>query len=171
MNMKKILFILVCHLVCNGIFAQSLGKMTLGCSRADIQQTLPKSFRVCKANTPNKVTYATNEGDEYVSFYLDNNLVNKIEMHKFVEFGSDANRVKSKLEELMLNLYEMWGEPSYIGENIYWQFPASKATVSYTVSTSQAEMDPLRMSGSSAITTFYRCYADIVLERKANFFE
>ena len=90
MNTKKFLFILFCLLTCNGIFAQSLGKMTLGCSRADIQQTLPKSFRVCKANTPNKVTYATNEGDEYVSFYLDNNLVNKIEMHKFVEFGSDG---------------------------------------------------------------------------------
>ena len=171
MNMKKILFILVCLLACNGIFAQSLGKMTLGCSRADIPQTLPKDFRVCKANAPSKVTYATNKGDEYVSFYLNNDFVVKIEMHRFVEFGSDANRVKSKLEELMLNLYEMWGEPSHIGENIYWQFPASKATVSYTVSTSQAVMDPLRMSGSSAITTFYRCYADIVLERKANFFE
>ena len=76
--MKKILFILVCLLACNGIFAQSLGKMTLGCSRADIPQTLPKDFRVCKANAPSKVTYATNKGDEYVSFYLNNDFVVKI---------------------------------------------------------------------------------------------
>jgi hypothetical protein len=145
--------------------------MTLGCKRTDIPLSLPSNIRICKTSTNNQLTYTSSKGDEYVSFYLNDNIVYKIEMHKFVEFGSDANRVKSKLEELMMNLYEMWGEPSHIGENIYWQFPASKATVSYTVSTSQAEMDPLRLSGSSAITTFYRCYADIVLERRANLFE
>lgn len=92
-------------------------------------------------------------------------------MHKFVGFGSDANNIKNKLEELVMNLYEMWGEPSYIGENIYWNFSASKAIFSYTVSTSTLELDPLRMSGTPGLTTFYKCYADIKLEKKANFFE
>lgn len=169
--MKKILFILTCFMVCNGVFAQSLGKMTLGCNRTEIPQSLPRSFDVCRSNAPNKLTYTTSKGDEYVTFYLINNIVNKIEMHKFVGYGSDANKIKSKLEELVMNLYEMWGEPSYIGENIYWNFSASKVTFSYTVSTSTLELDPLRMSGTSGLTTFYNCYADIKLEKKANFFE
>ena len=155
----------------NGIFAQSLGKLTLGSKRSDVIYRLPKGFHVCKTRTDNQLTYATDKGDEYVSIYFKDGIVQKISMHKFVEYTTDENELKSKLEELIMNLYETWGEPSYVGENIYWNFPGSKATFSYTVSTSTTDMDPLRYSGSSRLTTFYRCYADIKLEKKTNLFE
>ncbi|MBR5241312.1 MAG: hypothetical protein IKW05_05190 [Muribaculaceae bacterium] len=169
--MRKFLFIIACYMVCNGMFAQSLGKMTLGCNRSEISQSLPSGFNICKTNTNTQVKYTTSKGNEYVTFYLTNNIVNRIEMHKFVAFGSDANHIKSKLEELVMNLYEMWGEASYVGENFYWQFPASKGTFSYTVTTEQTDLDPLRLSGTSGLTTFYTCYADIKLEKKTNLFE
>lgn len=70
-----------------------------------------------------------------------------------------------------MNLYETWGEPSYVGENIYWYFYGSKATFNYTVSTSTVDMDPLNLYGSG-ITTYYKCYADIKLEKRtSNLFE
>ena len=171
--MKKVLFlVLVSLLFCNSVFAQSLGKMTLGCKRTDIPFCLPSDFKICKTNTDNLLTYTTSKGDEQVSFYLENKIVYKIIMHKFVDYSSNANKITSKLEELLMNLYETWGEPSYVGENIYWNFPTAKATFSYTVSTSTVEMDPLRYSGTSGLTTFYRCYADIKLEkRSSNLFE
>lgn len=170
--MKKFLFlILICYMTCNGVFAQSLGKMTLGCKRTDIPLSLPRDFRICKTSTSNQLTYTTSKGNEYVSFYLNDNIVYKIEMHKFIGFGSDANKIKSKLEEVVMSLYETWGEPSYIGENFYWKFPTSKGIFSYSVTTSQTDLDPLKFSGSSALTTFYECYADIKLEKKTNLFE
>lgn len=170
--MKKFLFlILICFMTCNGVLAQSLGKMTLGCKRTDIPLSLPSDIRICKTSTSNQLTYTSSKGDEYVSFYLNDNIVYKIEMHKFIGFGSDANKIKSKLEEVVMSLYETWGEPSYVGENFYWKFPTSKGTFSYTVSTSQTDLDPLKFSGSSALTTFYTCYADIKLEKKTNLFE
>lgn len=170
--MKKFLILmLTCFLACNCAYAQSLGKMTLGCKRYDIPLSLPSGFNVNTTNTDNQLTYTTSRGDEYVSFYLENKIVYKIIMHKFVEYTTNANEITSKLEELLMNLYETWGEPSYVGENIYWNFPSSKATFSYTVSTSTADMDPLRYSGSSRLTTFYRCYADIKLEKRTNLFE
>lgn len=170
--MRKIFIIIsLCCLVCNGLHAQSLGKMTLGCKRSEIPYNLPTGFSVCKNNSPSQLTYATSKGDEFVSFYLKDYVVYKIEMHKYVGYGSDPNLITSKLEEIIMELYDSWGEPSYVGENIYWQFPGSKATFSYTVSTSQAVMDPLRYSGSYAVTTFYKCYADIKLEKKGNLFE
>lgn len=159
-------------MTCNGAFAQSLGKMTLGCKRIDIPLSLPSGFNINTTNTDNELTYTTKKGDERVSFYLENKIVYKIIMHKFVVYTTNANEVTSKLEELVMNLYETWGEPSYVGENIYWNFPTSKATFSYTVSTSTAEMDPLRYSGTSGLTTFYRCYVDIKLEKRtSNLFE
>ena len=169
--MKKFLyFILLCLISCNGAFAQSLGKMTLGCSRIDVVLSLPKGFNICKTNTSNQLTYTTSNGDEYVSFYLNNNnIVYKIVMHKFVGNERNTDNIKSRLEELMMNLCENWGKPSYIGENIYWQFPASKATLIYTISTSYIA-DPLRFSGTSGITS-YICYADIKLEKRTSMFE
>lgn len=169
--MKKFILILICSVICSGTFAQSLGRMTLGCTRADISSSLPNGFNICKTNTSNQLTYSTSKGDEYVSFYLNDNIVYKIVMHKYVYFSSNANDIESKLEELFMNLYEMWGEPSYTGENIYWNFPTSKATFSYTVSSKQTEMDPLRLSGTSGLTTFYTCYADIKLEKRTSLFE
>ena len=170
--MKKILFlILICFITSNGIFAQSLGKMTLGCKRTDIPLSLPRDFRTCKTSTSNQLTSTTSKGDEYVKFYLNDDIVYKIEMHKFIGFGSDANKIKGNLEEVVMNLYETWGEPSYVGENFYWKFPTSKGTFSYTVSTSQTDMDPLKFSGSSVLTTFYECYADIKLEKTTSLFE
>lgn len=161
---------MICYMTCNGVFAQSLGKMTLGCHRYDIPTSLPSGFNICKTNTDSQLTYTTSKGNEYVSFYLENKIVYKIIMHKFVEYTSNANEITSKLEELLMNLYETWGEPSYVGENIYWNFPTSKATFSYSVSTSQLP-DPLRYSGHSSVTT-YNCYADIKLEkRSSNLFE
>lgn len=168
--MKKVLFIILIFLTTyNGVFAQSLGKMTLGCKRYDIPLSLPSGFNVNTTNTENQLTYTTKQGNENVSFYLENGVVHKITMHKFIDSGMDINRIKSKLEEVILSLYEAWGEPSYIGENIYWQFPTSKATLTYNVSTLQLD-DPLRYSGHSSVTT-YRCYMDIKLEKRTNIFE
>lgn len=170
--MRKIIFaILVIFMVCNGVVAQSLGKMTLGCKRADIPLSLPRGFNICKTNTNNQLIYTTNKGDEHISFYLENNIVYKIVMHKFVDDTSNANKLNSKLEELLMNLYGAWGEPSYVGENVYWNFPSSKCTFSYVVSTQTLELDPLRFSGTSGLTTFYKCYADIKLEKIKNLFE
>ena len=170
--MKKFLyFILLCLISCNDAFAQSLGKMRLGCSRIDVVMNLPKGFNICKTNTNNQLTYATSEGDEYVSFYLTNGIVYKILMHKSIERGFDSSSVKSKLEDTIISLCDSWGKPSYVGENIYWNFPSSKATFSYTISSTQMEMDPLRFSGSSVIKTFYKCYADIKLEKRTSMFE
>lgn len=166
--MKRFFLLFICCVICNGIFAQSLGKMTLGCKRADIPLSLPRGYNVCKTSTDNQLTYATDKGDEYVSFYLKDGIVCKITMHKFVEYTTNADELKSKLEELIMNLYETWGEPSHVGENIYWNFSNSKATFSYTVSTSTVDMDPLRYSGTSGYTTFYKCYADIKLEKRTN---
>ena len=170
--MKKFLFLmLISFLACSGSYAQSLGKMTLGCHRYDIPTSLPTGFKICKIHTDNQLTYATSKGDENVSFYLENNIVYKITMHKFVEYTTNADEVNSKLEELIMNLYETLGEPSYVGENIYWNFSGSKATFSYTVSTSTADMDPLNLYGSG-LTTYYKCYADIKLEKRtSNLFE
>ncbi len=169
--MKKILFLLACFMVCNGVFAQSLGKMTLGCNGTEVPQSLPKDFNICKTITSDQLTYTTNDVNEYVTFYLTNNIVNKIEMRKFVGCGTDTNYIESQLEELVMNLYEMWGEPSYIGENVYWNFPASKATFSYTVHTDIIDSDPFRLYGTYGIVTIYKCYAKIKLEKKANLFE
>lgn len=166
--MKRFFLLFICCVICNGIFAQSLGKMTLGCKRTDIPFSLPRGYNVCKTSTDNQLTYATDKGDEYVSFYLKDGIVYKITMHKFVEYATNADELKSKLEELIMNLYETWGEPSHVGENIYWNFPSSKATFSYIVSTSTGDMDPLRLSGTSGRTTFYKCYADIKLEKRTN---
>ena len=170
--MKKFLFLmLISFLACSGAYAQSLGKMTLGCKRYDIPLSLPSGFNVNKTNIDNQLTYTTSKGDEYVSFYLENNIVYKITMHKFVEYTTNADKVNSKLEELIMNLYETWGEPSYVGENIYWNFSGSKATFSYTVSTSTVDNDPLNLYGSG-LTTYYKCYADIKLEKRtSNLFE
>lgn len=168
--MKKFLFfILICYMPCNGIFAQSLGKMTLGCKRADIPASLPSGFNICKTNTNNQLTYATNNTNEYVSFYLKDNIVDKIVMNKFIADELNVNNIKSKLEEVILNLYETWGEPSYVGENIYWRFPTSKATFSYTISTDQLA-DPLGFSGSTSVTR-YISYVEIKLEKTSSFFE
>lgn len=168
--MKKfLLFILSCFMAYNGAFAQSLGKMTLGCHRYDIPTSLPSGFKICKTSTENLLTYTTSNGDEYVSFYLENGIVYKITMHKFIGKGSDTNGIKSKLEDTIISLYDSWGEPSYIGENIYWHFPSSKATVTYDI-TSTTLADPLRFSGYSSVTTYY-CYMDIRLEKRTNLFE
>lgn len=171
--MKKLLFlILICFLTSNGVFAQSLGKMTLGCKRADIPISLPSGFDICKINTSNHLKYTTNKGDEYVSIYLDDNIVYKIEMHKRVCYDASEDKFLSLLEEIVMQLYESWGEPYYVGENIYWQFQTSKATFSYTVYTSQSDLDPARFYGSAPyLVTFYQCYADIKLEKKTNLFE
>lgn len=168
--MKKVLLvIMICYMTCNGVFAQSLGKMTLGCKRTDIPISLPSGFNICKTNTDNQLTYTTKQGNENVSFYLENGIVHRITMHKFIDSGLNLNNIKSKLEEVILSLYETWGEPSYIGENIYWQFPTSRATLTYDVTTSQLA-DPLRYSGQSYVTT-YHCYMDIKLEKRTNIFE
>lgn len=168
--MKKFLFlILICYMTCNGVFAQSLGKMTLGCKRTDIPLSLPSGFNICKTNTSNQLTYTTNNTNEYVSFYLKDNIVDKIVMNKFIAVELNTNNLKSKLEEVIINLYDTWGEPSYVGENIYWKFPTSKATFSYTISTDQLA-DPLGFSGGTSVTR-YKCYAEIKLERTASLFE
>lgn len=163
--MKKILFILTCFMVCNGVFAQSLGKMTLGCNRTEIPQSLPKGFNICKTNTSNQLTYINSkDGSEFVSFYLNDNIVYKIVMHKFVGIGFSTQEIKSKIEDVFVNLCETWGEPSYVGENIYWQFPTSKATFSYTVAENS-------WYGPHGIETDYTCYIDIKLEKRTNLFE
>lgn len=143
--------------------------MTLGCKRYDIPLSLPSGFKICKINTDNQLTYTTSKGNEYVSFYLENGIVHRIIMHKFIGSGSDTNGIKSKLEDTIISLYDSWGKPTYIGENIYWHFPASKATITYDITTSTLN-DPLRMSGYSSVTYYY-CYMDIKLEVKANLFE
>lgn len=170
--MKKFLFLmLISFLACSGAYAQSLGKMTLGCKRYDIPLSLPSGFNVNTTNTEKQLTYTTKQGNENVSFHLENGIVHKITMHKFVGHTTNANEITSRLEELLMNLYETWGEPSYVGENIYWNFSGSKATFSYTVSTSTVDMDPLNLYGSG-LTTYYECYADIKLEKRtSNLFE
>lgn len=160
---------LISFIACSGAYAQSLGKMTLGCKRYDIPLSLPSGFNVNTINTENQLTYTTKQGNENVSFYLENGIVHRITMHKYIDSGLDLNSIKSKLEEVILSLYETWGEPSYIGENIYWQFPSSRATLTYDVSTSQLA-DPLRYSGHSSVTR-YCCYMDIKLEKRTNIFE
>ena len=168
--MKRFFLLFICCVICNGIFAQSLGKMTLGCKRSDIPFSLPNGYNVCKTSTDNQLTYTTAQGNEYVSFYLNNGIVHTIIMHKHIGNGSDTNGFKSKLEDTILSLYELWGEPSYIGENIYWHFPTSKATITYEV-TSSTMPDPLMFSGYSYVTT-YHCYMDIKLEKRTrNIFE
>ncbi len=164
--MKKfIFFVLICYMTSNSVFAQSLGRMTLGCTRADIQSSLPKGFNICKTSTSNQLTYSTsNDGSEYVSFYLKDNIVYKIVMHKFMGMATTNKEVDSKLEDVFMNLCESWGEPSYVGENIYWNFSTSKATFSYTVSKSQFQ-------GLYGLETYYTCYADIKLEKRTSLFE
>lgn len=163
--MRKLLFILVCYMVCNGVFAQSLGKMTLGCNRSEVAKSLPSGFNICKTNTSNQLTYfKSKDGSEYVSFYLSDNIVYKIVMHKFIGLGASTQQMKSKIEDVFISLCDTWGEPSYIGENIYWQFPASKATFSYNVTSSQ-------FHGLYGLETQYSCYVDIKLEKRTNLFE
>lgn len=172
--MKKVLILICFCLIYNVATAQSLGKMTLGCKRTEIPLSLPKGFHKCTKSTNTQLTYSTENGDEYVSFNLNNSIVDKIEMHKFVGLSSDVNEIKSKLEELLFNLYEMWGEPSYVGENIYWQFQGSKATFSYTVSSYQVQLPSSTFiwDNSTYLATNYKCYADIKLEKKSsNLFE
>ena len=95
--MKKFLFLmLISFLACSGAYAQSLGKMTLGCKRYDIPLSLPSGFNVNTTNTENQLTYTTKQGNENVSFYLENGVVHKITMHKFIDSGRDINRIKSK---------------------------------------------------------------------------
>lgn len=170
--MKKFLFlILICFTTYNVVFAQSLGKMTLGCKRYDIPFSLPSVFNVNTTNTEKQLTYTTKHGNENVSFHLENGIVHKITMHVFVGHTTNANEITSRLEEILMNLYETWGEPSYVGENVYWYFPGSKATFSYTVSTYTVDNDPLNLYGSG-LTTYYKCYADIKLEKRtSNLFE
>ena len=159
---KLLFFILVTLISCNSVFAQSLGKMTLGCKRADIPLSLPKGFNVCKTNTSNQLTYG-NSGYDYVSFYLNDNIVTKIEMHRFL-LGFNTTHIESQLEEIFISLCETWGEPSYVGENIYWYFPTSKATFSHTVTTEQ-------FYGPHGIETQYNGYITIKLEKRTNLFE
>ena len=167
---KLLLFILIGFIACNIATAQSLGRMTLGCKRTDIPLSLPKGFNVCKTNTSNQLTYTTDKGNEHVSFYLNNGIVYKIEMHKFIGSGYNPNNFKGGLEEIIMNLYEIWGEPSYIGENIYWQFSTSKATFSHKISSFNMQMrDP---HTGAPVPTYYTCYADIKLEKRtSNLFE
>ena len=163
--MKKVILILICCVVCGGTIAQSLGRMTLGCTRADIPSSLPNGFNICKTNTSNQLTYSTSsDGSEYVSFYLRDNIVYKIVMHKFLGMATSNNEVNSKLEAIFMDLCETWGEPSYVGDNIYWNFSTSKATFSYTVSKSQFQ-------GLYGLETYYTCYADIKLEKRSSLFE
>lgn len=164
--MKKVLLvIMICYMTCNGVFAQSLGKMTLGCKKTDIPLSLPSGFNICKTNTSNQLTYVKRkDGSEYVSFYLSDNIVYKIVMHKFIGMGASTQQMKSKIEDVFISLCDMWGEPSYIGENIYWQFPASKATFSYNVTSDQ-------FYGLYGIETVYSCDVDIKLEKRTNIFE
>lgn len=164
---KLLFFILVTLISCNSVFAQSLGKMKLGCKRSEVTFSLPKGYNICKTNTNNQLTYTTSQGNEYVSFYFDNNIVYKIIMHKYIGGGRDTNEIKSKLEELIMSLYETWGEPTYIGENVYWQYPTAKITFSYNISTLYT---PSLSPYEPDITTYF-CYADIKLEKRHNLFE
>ena len=166
--MKKfIFFVLICYMTCNSALAQSLGKMTLGCTKAEIQSSLPSGFNFCKTNTSSQVTYSTtNDGSgysEYVSFYLKDNIVYKILMHKW-GLAFNEHSVNSRLEDVFVSLCETWGEPSYVGENIYWNFSTSKATFSYTVSKEQ-------FYGVHGIETQYIYHIDIKLEKRTSLFE
>lgn len=168
-------FLLISFIVlaCNGLYAQSLGKMSLGCNRRDIPLTLPNGYNRCTTNTNSELTYTTADGNSNVSFHLSDNVVCKIVMHKFVDDYGEIDRIKSKVEELFIELYDMWGEPSYIGENVYWQFEGAKATFTYTIATYQMQVpvNPSDLFSATYLKTFYRCYADIKLEKKSSSFE
>lgn len=163
--MKKFLyFILLCLISCNGAFAQSLGRIALGCSRIDVVLNLPKRFNVCKNNTSELLTYTSNGGCEYLSIYFKDNLAHKIVMHKFIGLSSSSSSAKSKLEDVVMDLCQTWGQPSYTGEKIYWLFPSAKATFSHTTTSSQ-------FHGPYGLETEYSCYVDIILEKRSSLFE
>ena len=165
--MRKIIFaIFIIFMVCNGVCAQSLGKMTLGCKRADIPLSLPRDFNICKTNTNNQLKYVNSKDEnEYISFYLNNNIVYKIVMHKNLGLTFSSQDIKSKVEDIYVSLCDTWGEPTFVGENIYWQFPTSKGTFSYTVTTDQF------YGRYGNIESQYIGNVDIKLEMRSHLFE
>ena len=92
---------------------------------------LPDRFSKNTHNTNEYLQYINpNEPNEYMAIYFRDDRICKISINELISIGRDVSYAKKRLEERLIELYEEWGEPSHIGENVYWTFPYAKAEFS-----------------------------------------
>ena len=174
--MKKYLFLIyISILVCYNGHAQSLRGISLGDNRMMGVLNLPDKFSKNTHQTDNYLQYVNpNEPNEYLAIYLKDDRICKISINDVIYIGSDVNYAKRRLEERLIELYEDWGEPSYIGENVYWTFPYAKAEFSYNIITRKvddiANYDPFYHSYIPKYTQ-YKCQVRVELEFTADSFD
>ena len=174
--MKKYLFLIyISILVCYNGHAQSLRGISLGDNRMMGVLNLPDKFSKNTHQTDNYLQYVNpNEPNEYLAIYLKDDRICKISINDVIYIGSDVNNAKRRLEERLIELYEDWGEPSHIGENVYWTFPYAKAGFSYNIITRKvddiANYDPFYHSYIPKCTQ-YKCQVRVELEFTADSFD
>lgn len=170
--MKKYMF-----LICISIFsllnvhAQSLEGLILGCDRMNVVLNLPKVYNKNIINTNEQLTYSDGGFNFIYLSFKDNRLYR---IAKTVEISSrDVNFLKNRLEEILIEQVEEWGEPSYIGENVYWKFPYAKSEFSYNITRHEVEdlLNNDLLTGYTPTYTKYNCGIHIELEFTADSFD
>ena len=158
--------------------AQSLEGLTLGCKRSVAIFNLPQYFNKNTVCSTDQVTYI-NESvstNDYISLKFKEDQLCKVSIHKCLSSSLVENgigRIERALEKQYMLLIDNWGEPSYVGQNVYWKFPYAKASFSYDIGIREepkySEFDP--WTGTTPTIKVYLCYVDIELEFTADSFE